>query len=65
MLNGASVRPVVDCQMSAKKIIRIKKTVKLTRKEAIQLHQDPKIDIVTLGGRAVRALHVVAVKINT
>lgn len=36
-----------------------------TRQEAVQLHQELEVDIVTLGVLAVSALHVVAVKIDT
>lgn len=36
-----------------------------TGQEAVELHQELKVDIVALGGSAVRALDVVAVEIDT
>ena len=58
-------RPHVNPQEGARGDARAGRKGVLTRQEAVELHQELEIDIVTLGRLAVRPLDVVAVQINT
>lgn len=66
MLKEESVRPrICTTMLIGCRRLHGSPGTERTGQEAVELHQELKVDIVALGGSAVRALDVVAVEIDT